>query len=140
MSELRALLEQEQKKLDLLKRVSQIDDKYRKELEAAISESGLSRDTLPFSVAGAGIVGILKNTSIGPYAGLSIPEATRRFLQERDPHTASTPEIAQGLLAGGLTTTSRNFTATVYTVLSQTPRWFKRKGKSWTLSDEGAKK
>jgi hypothetical protein len=140
MSELRTLLEQEQKKLDLLKKVSQIDDKYRRELENAIAESGLARDTLPFSIQGAGIVGIIKNTGIGPYAGLSIPEATRRFLAERDNRTASTPEIAQALLAGGLKTASRNFTATVYTVLSQTPRWFKRKGKSWVLTDEGAKK
>lgn len=139
MTELRQLLEQEQRKLDLLKRVSQIDDKYRKELETAISESGLSPDTLPFSIAGAGLIGILKNTPSGPYAGLSIPEAARKFLQEHPSKAASTPEIAQGVLAGGIKTTSKNFTATVYTILSQTPKWFKRRGKIWTLTEEARK-
>jgi hypothetical protein len=132
---LRALLEQEQKKLDLLKRVSQIDDKYRKEIENAITESGLDRTLLPFSLDGAGLIGAVLRGASSP--SLSIPEAARKYLQEHPNKAASTPEIASALLAQGIKTGSKNFTATVYTILQQTPKWFKRKGQLWALVGEG---
>lgn len=72
------------------------------------------------------------------YAGLSIAEAARRFLTERGT-PATTREIAEALLAKGLTTTSKNFSMTVYTILRETAG-FERKTPYWQLATSKAKK
>jgi hypothetical protein len=70
------------------------------------------------------------------YVGLSVPKAAATFLREVKQEPATTREIGEALLRGGVKTGSKNFEATVYTLLreSTAPR-FRRTpdGRGWWL-------
>lgn len=122
--DLGGLLDTKQREVELLKRLVDIHKRFDQEVDRAYRDSGL--DPLTFPVP-AGMT-----VSSGPYVGLSIPEACKRYLQETPTHAASTPEIANAIRSRGIQTNAKNFTATVYTILQQS-ELFKRKGKLWTL-------
>lgn len=70
------------------------------------------------------------------YKGLSIPQAARAYLAQRG-CPAQTAEIADALLAGGITTTSRNFSTTVYSILREAKGFTRlENGAGWWLEDE----
>ena len=72
----------------------------------------------------------------GPYYGLSIPEAARRYLEsESKPKT--TAEICNALKGGGLVSHAQNFAATVYGSLNRSKE-IRRIRKKWRLVQESA--
>jgi hypothetical protein len=68
------------------------------------------------------------------YRGLGIADAAKRWLRENG-GTHSTREIADALLARGLSTNSKNYTATVYAVLAALKHQFKRTREGWALKE-----
>jgi len=66
------------------------------------------------------------------FAGLSIAAAAKRFLMKKG-RGATTREIADGLRANGITTTSRNFPMTVYAILRESQGFERTNGGEWTL-------
>lgn len=69
-----------------------------------------------------------------PFAGLGIADAARRWLEEQGGGPRKTREIAEALLAGGLTTRSKNWTATVYAVLASAPGLNRTRTGAWELA------
>jgi hypothetical protein len=72
------------------------------------------------------------------YVGLSVPKAAAVFLKDVKQEPAVTKEIAEALLRGGITTASKNFEATVYTLLreSTAPRYRRTPdGRGWWLQE-----
>lgn len=73
------------------------------------------------------------------YVGMSIPKAAAHFLAEGKGEPATTKEIATALLKGGVKTSSKNFEATLYTLLREsTAPKFRRTpdGRGWWLAEE----
>jgi len=69
------------------------------------------------------------------YAGLSIPGAARAYLTELG-RPAQTADIADALLAGGIRTSARNFSTTVYSILREASGFTRRQdGLGWDLAD-----
>lgn len=70
------------------------------------------------------------------YQGIGIADATVRYLKEVN-RGASTREIADAIRLRGMETTSRNYTATVYAVLSSASNRVRRApGGLWTLAEQ----
>lgn len=68
----------------------------------------------------------------GEYRGLGIVDAAKRWLQETGT-SAPTRAIADTLRQRGVETKSKNFTATVYAVLTASPEFRRNKGGEWEL-------
>ena len=66
------------------------------------------------------------------FTGLGIAEAAKRWFFKAQLAQASTREIADALLANGISTTSKNFTMTVYTILHGNPRFKRTAEGQWT--------
>jgi hypothetical protein len=66
------------------------------------------------------------------YRGLGIADAAKRWISEvGGPRT--TREIADAILARGLQTTSKNYTATVYAVLAASKDFHRTKDGTWEV-------
>jgi hypothetical protein len=101
------------------------------QIEMSLANFTALLESLPEMQAKAAALGVVTDV----YAGMSIPKAAGSFLElNREP--ASTRDIAEALLKGGIKTTSRNFESLVYTTLvkSTTPK-FKRTpdGRGWWI-------
>lgn len=73
------------------------------------------------------------------YTGMAIGAAAKKLMQELKRDGMSTREIADGLLERGFRTTSKNFTMTVYSVLTQDTTFKRNKDTSlWSVAP-GAK-
>ena len=62
-----------------------------------------------------------EDPKLGRFASMSTPDAARAYLAERSV-PLKPAEIKQGLLEGGIRSTSKNFYSTLYTTLSRLER------------------
>jgi len=87
---------------------------------------------MPESAAAAAAFGNVSDR----YQGLSIPKAAEVFLTEVKQEPATSKEVAEALLRGGIRTTAKNFEATVYSRLQEsTSPTFRRTpdGRGWWI-------
>lgn len=64
-------------------------------------------------------------------AGLNLEDAARAIIKDEGPR--GTRELAQTMLARGITTNSKNFVATIYATLKAS-KDFQRVGSNWALA------
>jgi hypothetical protein len=68
------------------------------------------------------------------FAGMKIAEAAALLIKEQG-KPLTTRALAETLLEGGLTSTSKNFTMTVYSILNENKKFYRTQDGMWDLSE-----
>ena len=112
----RAVLEDLQQQRDLHQlKITEID-KAISSLQRLIPDD--ARSELPIAQSQYAVTPTPASVRAGKYAGMSVRWAILNLLNEDATRPMSTGEIAEALQQGGITSTSRNFSANVSAVLS----------------------